>query len=254
MVDVGSEKGVIDSEEKEFIQNVFEFDDITAGEIATHRTEVSLLWLEESMEEWEETIHNSRHTLYPVCDDSADNIVGILNAKDYFRLENKSRDHVMAQAVTEAYFVPESVKADILFRNMKRSRNNLAIVLDEYGGMSGIVTLNDLVQQLVGDLGDDDSDEGEIIPIEQLDSEIWKIHGSATLEEVSEVLDVPLPCDEYDTFNGLIFGTLGSIPQAGTSVELETDNLTRQVTQINDHQVEEAIVRLSRCPCKESPV
>ena len=254
MVDVGSEKGVIDSEEKEFIQNVFEFDDITAGEIATHRTEVSLLWLEESMEEWEETIHNSRHTLYPVCDDSADNIVGILNAKDYFRLENKSRDHVMAQAVTEAYFVPESVKADILFRNMKRSRNNLAIVLDEYGGMSGIVTLNDLVQQLVGDLGDDDSDEGEIIPIEQLDSEIWKIHGSATLEEVSEVLDVPLPCDEYDTFNGLIFGTLGSIPQDGTSVELETDNLHIQVTQINDHQVEEAIVRLSRCPCKESPV
>lgn len=254
MVDVGSEKGVIDFEEKEFIQNVFEFDDITAGEIATHRTEVSLLWLEESMEEWEETIHNSRHTLYPVCDDSADNIVGILNAKDYFRLENKSRDHVMAQAVTEAYFVPESVKADILFRNMKRSRNNLAIVLDEYGGMSGIVTLNDLVQQLVGDLGDDDSDEGEIIPIEQLDSEIWKIHGSATLEEVSEVLDVPLPCDEYDTFNGLIFGTLGSIPQDGTSVELETDNLHIQVTQINDHQVEEAIVRLSRCPCKESPV
>lgn len=247
MVDVGSEKGVIDFEEKEFIQNVFEFDDITAGEIATHRTEVSLLWLEESMEEWEETIHNSRHTLYPVCDDSADNIIGILNAKDYFRLEDKSRESVMEHAVTEAYFVPESVKADVLFRNMKRSHNNLAIVLDEYCGMTGIVTMNDLVQQLVGDFGDEDSDEENIVPIEQIDSGTWKIHGSATLEEASEVLDISLPCDEYDTFNGLIFGALGSIPQDGTSVEVETDGLAIKVTQISDHQVEEAIV------CKISP-
>ena len=247
MVDVGSEKGVIDYEEKEFIQNVFEFDDITAGEIATHRTEVSLLWLEETMEEWEETIHNSRHTLYPVCDDSADNIVGILNAKDYFRLEDKSRENVMAHAVTDAYFVPESVKADVLFRNMKRSRNNLAIVLDEYRGMTGIVTMNDLVQQLVGDFCDDDSDTEDIIPIEQIDSGTWKIHGSATLEEASEVLDISLPCDEYDTFNGLIFGALGSIPQDGTSVEIETEGLAIKVTQISEHQVEEAIV------CKVSP-
>lgn len=247
MVDVGSEKGVIDTEEKEFIQNVFEFDDITAGEIATHRTEVSLLWLEETMEEWEETIHNSRHTLYPVCDDSVDNIVGVLNAKDFFRLEDKSRENVMKQAVTEAYFVPESVKADILFRNMKCSHNNLAVVLDEYGGMSGIVTMSDLVQQLVGDFGDEDSDEEDIVPIEQIDSGTWKIHGSATLEEASQALDISLPCDEYDTFNGLIFGALGSIPQDGTSVEVETDGLAIKVTQISDHQVEEAIV------CKINP-
>ncbi|MEG2660430.1 MAG: hemolysin family protein [Oscillospiraceae bacterium] len=154
MVDVGSENGAIDYEEKQFIQNVFEFDDLTVGDIATHRTELSLLWLEENMEDWKATIHNSRHTLYPVCNESADDIVGILNAKDYFRLDDKSRDTVMQLAVKPAYFVPKSVKADVLFRNMKHSHNSLAVVLDEYGGVIGIVTLNDLVEQLVGDLGD----------------------------------------------------------------------------------------------------
>ena len=89
MVDVGSQKGTIDHEEKQFIQNVFEFDDLTAGEIATHRTDLTILWLEESMEEWAATIHNSRHTRYPVCGESADDVVGILNAKDYFRLTGK---------------------------------------------------------------------------------------------------------------------------------------------------------------------
>ena len=145
MVDVGSQKGTIDHEEKQFIQNVFEFDDLTAGEIATHRTDLTILWLEESMEEWAATIHNSRHTRYPVCGESADDVVGILNAKDYFRLTDRSRETVMEQAVETPYFVPDSVKADVLFRNMKGSCHPLAVVLDEYGGMTGIVTINDLV-------------------------------------------------------------------------------------------------------------
>lgn len=242
MVDVGSEKGAIDHEEKQFIQNVFEFDDLTAGEIATHRTEISLLWMEESMEEWEQTIHNSRHTLYPVCKESADNIVGILNAKDYFRLEDKSQDNVMKNAVKLAYFVPESVKADILFRNMKHSHNKLAVVLDEYGGMVGIVTLNDLVEQLVGDLGDDELPEEEIQLIEQIDSRTWKIHGDALLEDVAKTLSVTLPTEDYDTFNGLIFDALGAIPQDGEEAEVETAGLTIKVTEILDHQIKIAIV------------
>ncbi len=249
MVDVGSEKGAIDHEEKEFIQNVFEFDDLTAGDIATHRTEVCLLWMEESMEEWKETIHNSRHTLYPICDETADNIVGILNAKDYFRLEDKSRESVMHSAVKSAYFVPESVKADVLFRNMKRSRNTLAVVLDEYGGMTGIVTINDLVEQLVGDLGDDECVEDKGALIETIDSNTWKIHGDAPLEEVAAALGVELPCEEYDTFNGLVFGALDFIPQDGASVDVETAGLMIKVTQIHEHQVETALVsRISPAP------
>lgn len=242
MVDVGSEKGAIDHEEKQFIQNVFEFDDLTAGAIATHRTEISLLWLDESMDAWKNTIHNSRRTLYPVCDDSADRIVGILNAKDYFRLEDQSRKNVMQQAVKPAYFVPACVKADVLFRNMKHSHNSLAVVLDEYGGMIGIVTMNDLVEQLVGDLGEDTPMENAVPLIEQIDSKTWKIHGDAPLKAVSQALEMPLPEKEYDTFNGLIFGALGAIPQDGSTAEVETAGLMVKVTEIRDHQVETAVV------------
>ena len=244
MVDVGSEKGVIDHTEKEFIQNVFEFDDITAGEIATHRTEVCLLWMEENMEKWQETIYNSHHTFYPICQDSPDNIIGILNAREYFRLENKSRASVLKYAVKTPYFIPESVKADILFRNMKTTRNTMAVVMDEYGGMSGIITMNDLIEQLVGDLGDNQIPENEIKPIEQLDSNTWKIHGSADLEDVAEALGIPLPTDEYETFNGLIFDALGTIPEDGTTVEVETAGMTIKVTEIEEHQIETAIVAL----------
>lgn len=246
MVDVGSEKGTIDKDEKEFIQNVFEFDDITAGEIATHRTGISLLWAEETMEQWKYTIHSSRHTLYPICEDSPDNIIGILNAKDYFRLEDKSRSSVMKNAVKPVYFVPESVKADVLLRNMKHSRNNLAVILDEYGGMNGIVTMNDLVEQLVGDLGDDEYTENEVLPIEAIDSKTWKIHGGVSLEAVSEALGIILPCERYATFSGLIFDTLGTVPRDGSSVELETDGMVIKVIEIVDHQVQTAIV------CKEA--
>ena len=244
MVDAGSEKGAINHQEKEFIQNVFEFDDLTAGEIATHRTEITLLWLEESMEDWKNTIYNSRHTLYPICDESADDIVGILNAKDYFRLEDKSRESIMKNAVKPAYFVPENVKADVLFRNMKHTRNNLAVVLDEYGGMSGIITMNDLLEQLVGEFNDDETIEDEILPIEPIDSKTWKIHGSASLDDVSKALGVSLTYEDCDTFNGLVFGALGTVPQDGSVVEVETPELMIKVTDIQDHQVETAIVCL----------
>ena len=118
MVDAGSEKGAIDQQEREFIENVFEFDDLTAKDIATHRVEAVMLYLEESMEDWAAVIHDSRHTLYPVCDGSPDDVVGILNAKDYFRLDSKSREEVMT-IVRPPFFVPETIRAAILFRKMR---------------------------------------------------------------------------------------------------------------------------------------
>lgn len=245
MVDAGSEKGTIDDEEKEFIKNVFEFDDLSADEIATHRTDIVMLDLQDSMEIWQEEILHSRHSRYPVCDDSADKIVGILHAEEYFRIEDKTREAVMEQAVVPAYFVPDSVKADVLFKNMRNANQTLAVVLDEYGGMSGIVTLNDLVEQLVGELCDGTAGKEEENFIEAVEEGIWKIHGSAPIDEVQKALGVPLPCEEYETFNGLIFDTLGTIPEDGSDLEMEASGLCIQVTEIRDHQVETAIVRLA---------
>ena len=242
MVDVGSEKGTIDPDEKKMIQNVFEFDDLTAGEIATHRTDFCVLWMEESLEEWETTIHDTRHTLYPVCEDSIDNIIGILNAKDYFRLKEKTKEILMEEAVRPAYFVPETVKADVLFKNMKQSQNKLAIVLDEYGGVIGMVTVNDLVEQLVGELIVEESQEEGIAIVEALGENAWKVHGSATLEELEELFGVEFKCEDYDTFNGLMFHQLGRVPKDGTTVEFDVENLHVQVVKIVNHQIEEAIV------------
>ncbi len=243
MVDVGSEKGTIDPEEKQLIQNVFEFDDLTAGEIATHRTELAVLWIEDSMEVWEEIIHEHRHTFYPVCEDSVDNIVGILNSKDYFRQRDKSRENILKTSVKPAYFVPESVKADVLFKNLKHNRTNLAIVLDEYSGVSGMVTINDLVEQLVGDIEVDEPKEEEKPLIEQIEENSWRVHGSVPLEELSEVIGQKLiPTEDYETFNGFVFDALGAIPSDGTTAEVEVENLTIKVFEIKDHLVEEAVL------------
>lgn len=250
MVDVGSEKGTIDHEEKEFIQNVFEFDDLSAEEISTHRTDVIMLDLQDSMDVWKDTIYNSKHTRYPICNDSVDKIIGILDAKKYFRLEDKSRESVMNNAVLSPYFVPNTVKADILFKNMKMGRHPIAVVLDEYGGMSGIITINDLVEQLVGDLCDDNESEEEIL-IESIGEGLWKIHGSALLEDISDTIGISLTCDDYDTFNGLIFHTLGTIPEDGSGIEIEVCGLVVQVTKIQDHQVETALVHLKNDENKE---
>lgn len=246
MVDVGSEKGTIDRTEKEFIQNVFEFDDLTAEEIATHRTDVDLLWMKDDMDVWAEIIHSTRHTLYPICDESPDNIIGILNAKDYFRIDVKSRENVFADAVRAAYFVPENIKADVLFQNMKRNHESMAVVLDEYGGMVGIVTLNDLVEQLVGTLGDADDENGADAPrIIKIGENTWKIHGNIELADIEEATGIKLDDEEYDTFTGLAFGVLGIIPGDGQqSIDLEAGPLKIHISRIESHQISEAVINV----------
>ena len=254
MVDASSEKGMIDHEEKEFIQNVFEFDDKTAEEIATHRTEVDLLWLDETMDEWARTIYESRHTLYPVCEDSADQVVGVLNAKDYFRLEDRSRESVMEKAVKPAYFVPDSVKADVLFKNMKRTHNSLAVVLDEYGGMVGIVTLNDLVEQLVGDLDDDDDVPDADAPhIDPNGEGAWEVYGNVELADLENVTGLTIDQDEYDTFSGLVFNELGLIPEDGaSSVDVDLFGMHVHISEVREHQVGRASVHLLAQPIEEA--
>ena len=245
MVDVGSEKGTIEHQEKEFIQNVFEFNDIMAESIATHRTDVVMLWTEDDMEVWAETIHNSRHTFYPVCDGSPDNVIGVLNAKDYFRIDDKSRNKVMNQAVYPAYFVLETTKADVLFRNMKANKSAIAIIIDEHGGMTGIVTMNDLVEELVGDLNDDTEDaKGREPYVEKVEEHTWMVHGNPELEVIEDALGIEIASEGFDTLSGLIFQKLGVIPEDGTqNIELEMQGMQIHITCIREHQIEETVIK-----------
>lgn len=245
MLEVGAEKGTIDKEETEWIRNVFAFDDTSVDEVCTHRVDVTALGLEESDAEWKETILQSRFTYYPVYQEDQDDIVGVLNTKDYFRLEDKSRENILTKAVEKPYYVPETMKADVLFHNMKKERKHFAIVLDEYGGLSGVISMHDLMELLVGDL---DTDEKEIVAVGE---NTWKISGSASLDDVAEELEIKLPVEEYDTFGGYIFGELGKIPDDGTKFMLEAGGMKIQVEKVANHRIIDTVVKYEK-PVQET--
>ena len=238
MVDMGSESGAIDPDEKEMIHNIFELDDTQVRDIMTHRTDTVLLWLDEK-DSWEKSISASNHSIYPVCSESIDNIVGTLNSRDFYRALIKGND--TAEILRPPYFVPETLKADELFRQMQKTKSHFAVVLDEYGGLGGIITMSDLLEEIVGTLSNeyDDAEEDEIIKINE---NTYKISGSCDIDTVSESLGVKFPDEEYNTFAGLILSVLGEIPEDNSHPEIEAYGLKIKVTKIRDHRIESAKV------------
>lgn len=241
LVDIGNKKGVIDSEEKEMIQNVFEFNDTEISDIATHRLDVRYFDIKDSLEMWEAEMLKSRFTSYPVCDTTPDKIIGVINVKDYFRTSNRTKENVVNTLIKPSQFVLESTTADILFKRMRNSHNHFAVVLDEYGGMFGIVTMNDLLEELVGDLENDtyNRNDEDIVSLEE---NTWEIKGNASLEEVEEALEIDLPVDIYDTFGGFIFGTFEELPKVGAKFELSEYHLTVEIEEIKHYRIEKARV------------
>jgi len=242
MIDMGSARGAINASERQIIHNVFEFDDIGAAEIMTHRRYVTFLNLEDGDGEWEKIIMENRRRFYPVCDGDPDRITGVLDAGDYLRLTQRDRRNVLARAVKPAQLVPTTVKADHLFRNMKRNRNHFALVIDEYGGLAGVVTMNDLLELLVGAFDNDAAAARP--PIEILGPGFWRINGSASLDRVARETGQILPVDQYDTFAGFVFSVLGRVPPDGEQPEIEECGLKIRVVHIKDRRLEEALVRL----------
>ncbi|MBR4878376.1 MAG: HlyC/CorC family transporter [Clostridia bacterium] len=242
MVDVGEEKGTIEAHEKEIINNLFEFDDLAIGDFVTHRTDLEILWTEDPPALWETIILETRHSLYPVCGESVDDIVGILDIKDFFAIkpEHRSQERIIRDAVKPAFFVPENMKADVLFKQMKTRRHRFAVVLDEYGGMLGAVTLYDLLEQIVGDF--DMETDGEPEGIKQTGENEWLVMGNLSLEEIEEAIDGNLPTEEYDTLGGLVFEQKGFIPEDGTQFEIETEWLFVKVLEIQNHRLEKAVI------------
>ena len=238
----GSAQGNIDAEEKEMIQNVFRFDDICAEQICTHRRDIETLYMEDSLEKWEETIEGSRHTHYPICGEDAEDIIGILDTKDYFRMKEPSKEKIMEHAARKPYFISENMRANILFRNMKVSRNYFAVVIDEYGGVSGIVTLHDLMEALVGDLYEPEEGEQpeEIVKTGECQ---WMIQGSADIEEAAQAFGIPTPEGDFDTFGGFICKVIDRIPDDGEQFKCNTEELDIQVVSVENHRICRCIVQ-----------
>ncbi len=252
MAEAGSEKGLIDSEENECIKNVFEFKEQTVGEVCTHRKDTDLLFLDESDEVWKERIQSTRHTYYPICGKDIDDIAGVLSTKDYFRLNDQSRGNIMKHAVSPAVFVTENTPANTLFYKMKITREYFAVVVDEYGGMSGIVTMHDLLELLVGELTEkDDKAEYEII---RLSENEWEITGLAPIDKVEEALGIKFPEEEsehFETFGGYVCGMMGTLPEDGSTFELSTDFMNIRVLSVQERCIKKVVVTLPEKKAEE---
>ena len=244
MVDIGSEKGTIAKEEHEIIQNIFDFDDLTAEDLATHRSDVVWLDINDSIEDWNETIFSTRHTLYPVCDDSIDEVKGILNIKDYYPLKERKSDfgiEDIESILYPAYFVPDSIKADDVFKEMKNLHHVMAVVLDEYGGMTGIITMNDLAEEIVGELVND-TVEDELPPVEEIEENKWKVNGNIHIDDIEKLTDLKLESEEYSTLNGFIYHKLGRIPNDGEMFAINLERIKFEVTAVKNHKIETVVI------------
>jgi putative hemolysin len=238
MVGAGTESGAIDLQEKAMIENIFAFDDTIAADIMTHRTDLHILWKSDTLEEWERTFQNSNHSRLPVCDNDIDDVIGIMNLKDFYTAVRKGINDVeeLCTLIKPAYFVPETVKIDLLFRNMQRTKNHFSVVVDDYGGVSGIITMSDILTEIVGDIGDDpDKDSLDVIT---LGENKWRVRGITPIEDLTQIPFGDLD-DDYETVGGLALGLLGELPDEGEEIpDLEINGLILRVTEIRGRRVE----------------
>ena len=250
MVDIGEEEGTIEADEREMIENIFEFNNQSAEDVMIHRTDVAAVWINDTPEEILQLIRTSGFSRFPVYDEDIDNIIGIVNTRDFLLNAQLEHPRTLKQIMRPAYFVPESVRTDILFRNMQKEKVHFAVVVDEYGGTSGIVTMEDLLEEIVGNIYDE-SDKAEDLQIEKRGENLWRISGTAELEEIAKALEIDLPeTDEFDTLGGLIYSQMTNIPQDGSHPVVDVWGLHIEVEEIQERRVDWAMV--SKLPPEET--
>ena len=244
MVSQSLSQGQIEQDENAMIQNIFDFNDVTLDEICTHRKDVTGLDLEDDLDVWDEKINQTSYDCYPVYKESQDQIIGVLDAKKYLRMADRTKEEVLKKTVLKPLFVLEGMKADHLLLKMKQTKTTFAIVLDEYGGFVGVVTLKDLLVLLVEDLEEEgQSNESEGIVL--LEDHTWRIQGDAMVEDVNKILGLQLSDEEYDTFSGYVLDALGgTLPDSNACFDIKTEDMLIKARMGNDHRVEEAIVQI----------
>ncbi|PKM94520.1 MAG: HlyC/CorC family transporter [Firmicutes bacterium HGW-Firmicutes-1] len=238
MIDVGQEKGNIHEIEKFMINNIFEFNNKQVTDIMTHRTEIEALPISASLDEVIAFINREKYSRIPVYQDNIDCIIGVLHSKtlievmtDAAHKENFSLQNI----IREPYFVHSSKRTDELFKELQRNKTHLAIIVDEYGGTAGIVTLEDLLEEIVGNIFDEDDDEEK--EIEKLDDNTFFINGTTSLDLVEDYLEIPLPIEEYETISGFLIGQLGRIPCKDDNPIVEYNGLIFKVEEVDEKRI-----------------
>lgn len=236
MVDVGEEKGAIDSQEKEMINNIFEFDTKTVSEIMIPRTEVFALDMHLSIGEViEELTDDDRYSRIPVYDETIDEIKGVVHIKDIL-LSTKNKNTKIKSLMKEAYFVPETKLVNELFAELRKNKKSMAIIIDEYGGTSGIVTMEDVLEEIVGEIYDEyDKVENKF---EKVDETTYIFDGSIAIFDVEKILDIEIPDGYYDTLSGYLLEELGRIPKDKEKLVIETKEATYKIEEIKDKKIQ----------------
>lgn len=239
MLEAGQESGILKEEGKKMINSIFAFDDKLAYEIMTPRTDVFVIDIDDPPEEYLNDLMTMRYSRIPVCKGETDNIIGILHIKDYLiQAWEKGFDGVdIASIIRKAYFVPETKNIDSLLYEMQRTKQQIAILIDEYGGFSGIVTMEDIIEQVVGDIDDEYDEEEEII--DKVDDNIYLVDGDVDLDDLDEELGIDLVSETSETIGGFIIDILGEIPDekdVGRIIEFE--NYQFKIMAIQDRRIE----------------
>lgn len=235
MVDAGQEKGTIQKDEKEMINNVFELNDRTVSEIMTDRT--NMFAVDENMsigEVIEELTEERGYSRIPVYDETIDEIKGVVYLRDIL-LSNKNRNTKIKSLIKDAYFVPETKRINELFKEFQKNKKQIAIVVDEYGGTAGVVTMEDILEEIVGEIYDEYDTQTE--KYEKIDENTFLVDGSISIYELEKILDIEIPDGDYDTLSGYILEELGRIPTAKEKPVIETDNAIYKVEKFEDNRI-----------------
>ncbi len=235
MAQASKDSGNIQSAENQLIKNIFQFDNLTVGEICTHRKDVDALFTTDSAESWQKTINSTSHTYYPVCNESIDDVKKIVFTKSYFRLEDKSKENVLKNATVDPFFIFENTPANKAFEKMKETHEYFAVVMDEYGGVSGILTIHDLLEVLVGDMN-----EKEDFRIAKIEENVWEITGIVPIYKIEEALGISISFDEdieFETFNGYVNHLLQDLPSDEENGELSTPKFDVQVLETENQRI-----------------
>ena len=235
MVNQGEEKGSIEENEKELINNVFEFNDILASEIMTYRTDIYAIEMNEDIYGILDEIDEYKYSRIPVYEETIDDIKGILFLKDILKLVSTRKEFKIADIMREAYFVPESKPIDEIFEELQANKMQMAIVVDEYGGTAGLLTMEDILEELVGNIFDEYDDVE--VEYKRLDDNTYLIDGSVSLYEMKKILDIELPEGDYETLSGYLIEKLGRLPEEDEHPVIEDEHLTYKIEEYEDRRI-----------------
>lgn len=235
MVDVGSEEGVFEQEEKEMLHNIFDFGDLQVRDIMVQRVDITALDVDATYEEVLEIVKDEQYSRFPVYREDIDDIIGILNVKDLlFLTEVEKQGFKLENYIREPYFAYEFKRITDLFKELKKTRTHISIILDEYGGTVGIVTIEDLLEEIVGEI-DDEYDDDKETDIETIRKNEYMVSGSYRLDELNDLIGTDIESEEFDSIGGYLIGILGTFPASGEVIE--TDGIRFVVDEVDKNRI-----------------